>query len=185
MEIIVQIVKQVPPFWPRVLVLVGIGLLFFLPEARTKLAQLGPRAKRNASLKELMELRKLELEIAELETRHPQAAETEIAKQLDELLHQRDKTDAEPKNIAWRPRLSLTLAGALSVVAVGTLVLWRVDRLEDHQLIRLALADAGLAVACSFVMSAFPCHSRWECVFRGFVIPVFVGTLIVTARGIS
>ena len=66
METIVQIVKQVPPFWPRVLVLVGIGLLFFLPEARTKLAQLGPRAKRNASLKELMELRKLELEIAEL-----------------------------------------------------------------------------------------------------------------------
>jgi hypothetical protein len=64
-EIAIQLIKQLPAGWPRILVLLGLGLLFFFPEMRRMLTQGHREKERFGHAKQLLELRKLELTVAE------------------------------------------------------------------------------------------------------------------------
>ncbi len=181
MEIVVQIVKQLPPFWPRAMVLIAIAILFFLPEGRNLLFRSGASKRRIDLIEQLMKLRKLELELDDLRSKHPDAPPNVLDRKLEELMKEPKVTEAAP--LPWRERLTFVVSGAVGLVLFGTLALWRMDRFADPELLEIAFADVSLAVACGFLGSALPSNSRWECVFRGIVIPVFLGALIITARG--
>ena len=61
MEVIIQIIKQLPPIWPRLAVLIGLILLVALPQTRRILTRAGPGAKRLERAKELLAVRKLQV----------------------------------------------------------------------------------------------------------------------------
>ncbi|MDH4052413.1 MAG: hypothetical protein OEU93_12635 [Rubrivivax sp.] len=46
----------------------------------------------------------------------------------------------------------------------------------------VALKELLIVVPCVLIASALPARNRWGPVFYGFLIPILVGALMVTAR---
>jgi hypothetical protein len=190
MEIVVQILKHLPAGWPRIVVLIGIGLLFFFPELRRLLAKRQQDKERLERVKQLLELRKLELTVVDLKAKYPDAQNTHIDSQIEELLSEPQPLSeptpelqkAEP--LAWIDRFKFSLAGSFALMIIGGIALWLSGRfLGGDDAVKVILIELGLTVLCGLLASAIPCRSRWECIFRGFVIPALLGALTVAAKG--
>ena len=78
MEIVVQLLQKIPPVWPRIAALLALGLLFFLPKARRILMHKTFGEHRTEQLQSLLQLRKLELEVAALRAANPDAVDSAI-----------------------------------------------------------------------------------------------------------
>ena len=189
MEIAVQVLKHLPPGWPRIAVLVGLGLLFFFPELRRFITKRHEDKENFERVKQLLELRKLELMVVDLKSKHPEAINTTIDSRIEKIFSAPQAAD-EPKPVSekkepipWLERFKFSLVGSFSLMVIGGIALLLSGRfLVGDDTVRVVVVELGLAVFCGFLASAIPCRSRWECVFRGFLIPAVLGALVVAAR---
>lgn len=190
MEIAFQVLKHLPPGWPRIAVLIGLGLLFFFPELRRRLTQRQRDKDRLERAKNLLELRKLELTVVELKEKHPNALNETIDSQIAELFSdvqqpvERLTTTAPLDHLPWVERLKFSLTGSFALMVFGGIALWLSGRfLGGEDAVKVMAIELGLAILCGLLASAIPCRSRWECVFRGFLIPALLGALTVAVKG--
>ncbi len=183
MEIVVQILKHLPPGGPRILVLLVLGVLFFFPEMRQFLTKDRRDNKRLDLARQLLELRKLELTVVELKTKYPDAQNVDIDAQIEELLSEPQLESPEAEPLVWKDRFKFSLAGSFALMVMGTTALVYNGRLADGDSVKFILTELGMTLTCSFLASMIPCHSRWESVFRGFLIPALLGALAVAAKG--
>lgn len=183
MEIVVQIIKQLPPFWPRAAVLLALALLLFLPEMRRVLTRSVPGKRRLDHVKHLLEVRKLELDVAALKAKIPETESSILDAEIEQILSKPVEVDEEEDPLAWSERAKFALTGSFSLMVIGIMALWFMGRFSGSELIRLALLELGVALACGLIASAMPSRSRSRCVFRGFLIPALVAALSVAARG--
>jgi hypothetical protein len=182
-EIVVQILKHLPPGWPRIAVLIGLALLFFFPEMR-RLFTKGLRDKeRLGHAKQLLELRSLELTVVDLKVKHPEARNANLDSQIEGLLRESQPEPQEIESFGWNDRLKFSLAGSFALMVMGSIALWHSGKLIDGDVGTFILTELGLTVICGFLASVIPCHYRWECVFRGFLIPALLGAMAVTVKG--
>ena len=91
MEIVVQILKHLPPGWPRIIVLVGLGMLFFFPELRRALTKRHQDKEQLEQVKQLLELRKLELTVVDLRAKHPEAKNETLTRKSKKYLANRSQ----------------------------------------------------------------------------------------------
>ena len=190
MEIVVQILKNLPAGWPRIIVFVGLGLLFFFPEFRHMLTRRRDEDERLDQLKQLLELRKLELDVAELKANNPQAENPKLDLQIgDEFskvtLQDEPKPKAESTEmLPWFDRIKFSLAGSSVLMTFGVLALWFGGRfLGGDDVLKVISIEVGLTLICGMLASAIPSRSPWECVFRGILIPALLGAMTVAAIG--
>lgn len=190
MEIVFQVLKHLPAGWPRIAVLVGIGLLFFFPELRRRLTQRHNDKDRVDRVTRLLELRKLELTVVELKEKHPDALNVAIDSQIEELFSEAQQANEPlisielPEQVSWVERLKFSLVGSFALMIIGGIALWLSGRfLGGDDAVKVILIELGLAILCGLLASAIPCRSRWECVFRGFLLPALLGALTVAAKG--
>ena len=183
MEVVVQILKHLPPGWPRIVAVLVLALLFFFPDMRRLLAREFHDKERFGQAKKLLELRKLELTVVDLKARHPQAQNVSIDSQIEALLSEPQREAKAAKSLVWIDRFKLTMAGSLTLMLMGTIALWHSDKLADGNLGKFLLTEFGLAALSGALASAIPCRYRWECVFRGFMIPALLAALAVAAKG--
>jgi hypothetical protein len=182
-EIVVQIIKQLPTGWPRLLVLLGLDLLFFFPEMRRMLTR-GYREKEQfGKAQQLLELRKLELTVVDLKAKHPEALNQYVDLQIEELLSESQTEHQKVPLLGWKVRLLYSLVGSFSLMIIGTIALWHNGRFVDSEAGVVILTELVLTAICSFLVSAIPGRSPWEFVFRGFLIPALIGAVAVVAKG--
>jgi hypothetical protein len=182
-EIVVQILKHLPSGWPRIIVLLGLALLFFFPEMRRLLTKGHRDKERFGQAKQLLELRKLELTVVDLKFKYPEAQNVSLDLQIEELLCEPQSNPQEIKSFDWKDRLKFSLAGSFALMVMGSIAIWHSGKLVDGELGKFILTELGLTVICGFLASVIPCYYRWECVFRGFLIPALLGALAVAAKG--
>ena len=48
---------------------------------------------------------------------------------------------------------------------------------------QVIMIELGYTAICGFLAAAIPARNRWECVFRGVLIPAFLGALMAAAIG--
>jgi hypothetical protein len=190
MEIAVQIIKHLPPGWPRIIVLIGLALLFFFPEIRRLFTKRRHEKENLERVKELLELRKLELTVVDLKVKHPEAKNENIDSEIEKIFSEPfSVSEPEPdsqKNelLSWTERLKFSLAGSFTLLILGGMALWLGGRFAGSgDTVKVIFVELGLAVLCGLLASAIPCRNRWECVFRGFLIPALLGALTVVAMG--
>ena len=190
MEIVVQILKHLPAGWPRIAVLIGLGLLFFFPELRRLLTKRHQDKEQLERVKELLELRKLELTVVDLKAKHPDAKNVNIDSQIEKIfdapqpISEPQPVPQHTEQLPWNERLKFSLTGSFALMIIGGIALWLSGRFDQGgDTIKVVLVELGVAVICGLLASAIPCRSRWECVFRGFLIPALLGALTVTAMG--
>lgn len=183
MEIVIQILKHLPPGWPRIVALLGLASLFFFPEMRRLLTQGFHDKERFKHAKQLLELRKLELTVADLKLQHPEAQNASLDSRIDELLSEPQQGPQEIESIRWIDRLKFSLAGSCALMALGSIALWHSGKLEDVSMGKFMLTELGLTVTCGLLASFIPSHFRWECTFRGILIPALLGAFVVAAKG--
>lgn len=190
MEIVVQILKHLPAGWPRIVVLGGLGLLFFFPELRRLLTKRHQDKEQLERVKELLELRKLELTVVDLKSKHPEAINENIDLRIQEIFSA-PQPESEPRppliqarQLPWTERLMFSFAGSFTLMIVGGIALWLSGRFDQGGVtVNIVLVELGAAVICGLLASAIPCHSRKESVFRGLLIPAFLGAMTVAAMG--
>ena len=180
MEVVVQIVKQLPAGWPRVAALAGLVLLLLLPDARRLLTQGELRKKKLEKRKRLLELRKLELEVAGLKDKNADAEDSMLDAQIAALAIEPEE---DRKPLEWRERAKFALMGSFSWMLVGLLALWFTDLFTGSELIKGALVELLVALVCGLIAAAIPSQSGSASTFRGFLIPAVVAALAVVARG--
>lgn len=183
MEIVFQILKQLPSGWPRIAVLVGLGLLFFLPEMRRMLTWHVWTNERFELAKQLLELRQLEITVEELKAQHPESKNEVIDGRVRELLDVSPSESQLAEPIAWTDRLKYSLAGSFALMILGTIALWHSGKFVGENATQVILVELGYTAICGFLAAAIPARNRWESVFRGFLIPAFLGALMATAMG--
>jgi hypothetical protein len=190
MEIVVQILKHLPAGWPRIVVLIGLGLLFFFPELRRLLTKRQHDKERLEHVTQLLELRKLELTVVDLKAKYPDAQNKNLDSRIEKLLSEPQPPieptpdQQKPEPLAWLDRFKLSLAGSFALMILGGIALWFSGRfLGGDDTAKVILIELGLALLCGLLASAIPCRHRWECVFRGFLIPALLGALAVAAKG--
>ncbi len=190
MEIVVQVLKHLPSGWPRIIAVVGLGLLFFFPEMRRLLTSRQRDKERLEKVNRLLELRKLELTVEDLKAKHPEAKNERIDSQIEEIfsepppVSEPTPNDQKKEPIGWIERLKFSLAGSFALMVIGAIALWHSGRfLGGDDTVKVILVELGLTVLCGFLASTLPCRFRWECVFRGFLIPALLGALAVAAKG--
>lgn len=189
MEIVTQVLKHLPAGWPRIIALIGLGLLFFFPEFRRLLTQ-RHRNKENLELaKQLLELRQLELTVFGLKSQYPNSKNELIDGRIEKIFVepiQADEASADSESMAlivWGDRLKFAMIGSFSLMVLGSIALWLSGKFLGGNAFEVISIELGLAVICGLIASAIPCRSRWECVFRGFLIPALLGALTVAAMG--
>ena len=183
MEIVVKILQQIPPFWPRFVSLLVLGLLLFLPEARRFLTRRAFGDQRIEQFRNLLEIRKLELEVAALESANPKALNSVVKAEIEKIQKNQFNDPKDRESLAWPERAGFGLAGAFSGMLISTMALWvmsHFDMIEPNQVI---LKEFIVALVGGLLASAFPSSARWYCVFRGILIPAIIGALGVTALG--
>ena len=181
MEIVVKIVQQIPPTAPRVTAVVALVLVFFLPEVRRLLHKL-VIGDSTEQLKSLLEVRKLELEVAALKAARPEAAASPIDAEIEELRKHPDEGQEEGEPLMWPVRLQFALAGAFSGVVISSLALWVVGQFKPLEASHVLLKECVVALIGGFLASAIPSRVQWHCAFRGLLIPAIVAALGVLAR---
>lgn len=183
MEIVVQILKHLPAGWPRIIVLIGLAFLFFFPEIRRKLSKGFHDKERFGHAKELLELRKLELTVVDLKAKHPDAQNMSLDSQIEKCLSEPQPKPREIESIGWYDRLKFSLAGSFALMVMGSIALWHSGMFVDGGMGKAIFTELGLTLICGFLASLIPCQYRWECVFRGFLIPALLGALAMAAKG--
>jgi hypothetical protein len=183
MEIVLRIVQQIPPIWPRIAALLGLALLFFLPEARRFLTHKAFGEQRTEQLKNLLQLRKLELEVAALKAANPEADVSAVDAEIEKMQTLPVNDLEEGESLAWPERARFALAGAFSGMLINSLALWVMSHFDVLEPSQVLLKESVVAVAGGFLASAIPSRARWYCVFRGILIPTIVAALGVTALG--
>ena len=181
MEIVVQIVQHIPPVWPRVAALVGVVLLFFLPEARRFILHKAFGEQRAEQLRSLLQLRKLELEVAALKAANPEVVSSAIDMEIEKFQSTPIEDQQERHPLAWKERLGLALVGAFSGMLVSCLALWVMGHFKAIEPTHVLLKEAVVSSVGGLLASAIPSRVRWFCVFRGMLIPAIVATLSVAA----
>ena len=86
MEVIIQIIKQLPPIWPRLAVLVALIALLALPQTRRILTRRGPGTPRLQRAKHLLAVRKLQVEVAALRAANPEVGDSVLDEQIEGIL---------------------------------------------------------------------------------------------------
>ena len=181
MEIVIQIVQQIPPVWPRVLALLGLVLLFFLPEARRFLIHKTLGEQRTEQLKTLLQLRKLELEVAALKTANPEAANSVVDAEIEKLQRQ-PVDDRQGRNpLAWPERVRFALTGAFGGMLISLMAVWVMGHFNVIEPTYVLLKELAVTLVGGLLASSIPSHARWYCVFRGILIPTIVAALSVAA----
>ena len=189
MEIAVQILKHLPAGWPRIVALIGLGLLFFFPELRRLVSKRRHDKENVDRVKVLLELRKLELSVVGLQAQHPEAKNEHVDSEIARIFRELSVMEPEPvpkkkQPLPWIERLKFSLIGSFTLLVLGGVALWLSGRFaESGDTLKVILIELVLAVMCGFLASALPCRNRWECIFRGFLIPALLGALTVTAMG--
>ena len=183
MEIVVQIVQQIPPVWPRVAALLGLALLFFLPEARRLLMHRVFAEHKTEQLKHLLQLRKLELEVAALKAANPDAVDSAVDAAIMKLQTRPVDDLEEGDSLGWPVRARFALAGAFSGMLINSLALWVMNHFDVIEPTQVLFKEFVVAVAGGLLASAIPSRARWYCVFRGILIPAIIAALGVTALG--
>jgi len=182
-EIVVQILKHLPPGWPRILVLIGLAFLFFFPEIRLQLSKGFHDKERFGHATQLLELRKLELTVVDLKVKHPEARNANLDSQIEGLLRESQQEPQEIESFGWNDRLKFSLAGSFALMVMGSIALWHSGMFVDGGMGKAIFTELGLTLVCGFLASLIPCQYRWECVFRGFLIPALLGALAMAAKG--
>lgn len=187
MEILVHIFKQLPAFWPRAVLLGVLLLLVLLPQTRSLLTRGGLGSRRLDRAKRLLELRKIELEVAALRAQHAAAGGSQLDAQIERLLRRDveqagDDAGDEP-TLPWVDRARLAAIGAGSFLLLTTLALGITGRRTGSELAVVAGKELLALLPCALLASAIPTRARWGPVFYGFLVPVVVAALAVTARG--
>lgn len=186
MELIVQILKQLPPFWPRLLVLIVLVLLVALPQTRRLLTRGGAATRRLERAKLLLEVRKLQLEVEELRVRSPEGPVSVLDAPIERLLAvpvEKDEADeASGVPVPWRERLHLAALGAAAFLVLDLVAFGVGGRRAGLDLVGFGLKQLVVLVPCALLASAIPTRNRWGPVFYAFLLPVVVAALVVTAR---
>lgn len=182
MEIVVQIVQQLPPVWPRVTALLGLALLFFLPEVRQWLIHKVFGRHRTDRLKHLLELRKLELDVATLKAANP-AAVSALDAEIEKMQRQPLDDEEQRESLSWSERAKSALAGSFSWILLSVLALTAMGHFSTVAPTKVLMMEFVVALAGGLLASAIPSTARWYCVFRGALIPALIAALSVAARG--
>ena len=183
MEIVVQILKHLPAGWPRIIVLLGLALLFFFPEMRRLLTKGHRDKERYGHAKQLLELRKLELTVVDLMVKYPEAQNVNLDSQIEELLSESPSEPQKREPLDWNGRLKYSLSGSFTLMVMGAIALWHSGKFVGGDAGIFILTELGMTLICGFLASAIPSRSHWECVFRGFLFPALLGALAVAAKG--
>jgi len=184
MEIFVQVFKQLPAGWPRLLLVVALALLLAFPRARRLLWRSGTGSHRLARAKQLLELRKLQIDVALLRAQHADLDGSVLDREIQRLLSQADDAgEHERVPLPWRARIRLAGLGAGSFLAIGLLAISLAERRSGAEIVQLGLRDLALALACALIASTIPASARWTSVLYGCLLPAIVAALAVAARG--
>lgn len=179
METIAQIIKQLPPFAPRLAAVVVLILLMSLPQAKNLFKGAGTKSLDRA--KKLLEVRKLQFDVDKLRAANPELPSSVLDRRIDRILA--DTADEEePPPLPWLDRLKLAGLGGIGLAALGVLVAVFGDRWEGVELMTAVLKELLVIAPCALVASAIPARSRWLPVFYGFLLPTLVVAIAVTAR---
>ena len=103
--------------------LLGLVLLFFLPESGRLLIHKAFGEQKTEKLKNLLQLRKLELEVAALKTANPEALNSAVDAEIQEMQRQSVDDRRAGNLLIWSERVRFALAGAFSGAA-GTVLVW-------------------------------------------------------------
>ncbi len=179
MEAIVQIIKQLPPFAPRLAAVVVLILLMSLPQAKRLLQGAGTKSLDRA--KKLLEVRKLQFDVDKLRAANPELPDSVLDRRIDRILAETADKDEHPP-LPWLERLKLAGAGGIGLSLLGVLVAVSGDRWEGVELVTGVLKELVVIFPCALVASVIPARSRWIPVFYGFLMPALVVALAVTAR---
>lgn len=184
MDILIQIFKQLPPFWPRLALVAVVLLLLMAPQARRWAKRAGLGDQQLARTKELLALRKLEIEVAALRQAHPDVEDSPLDEELRRsvaALVGEEVAVAEP--IPWPERLRLAAMGTGTILVLGLLAVWLSGRKTGGALGWLALYEATGLAPCALIASALPARVKWAPVLYGVVMPIVVAAVVVAARG--
>ena len=179
METIAQMIKQLPPFGPRLAAVIVLILLLLLPQAKSLFK--GGGTKRLDRAKKLLEVRKLQIDVDKLRAANSERPDSVLDRRIDRILVETADEDEEPP-LPWSERLKLACAGGLGLALLGVLVALIGDRWQGVALLSALLKELVVIVPCAFVASAIPARSRWLPVFYGFLMPTLVVAVAVTAR---
>lgn len=183
MELIAQILKQLPPFWPRLVAVIVLVLLLLLPQTRRLFKRVATGDRRLDRARHLLEVRKLQIEIDALRAKNPEIADSALDSQIQVILSDPEEDEeAEAPPLLWWDRAKLAAVGSFAVMMVGFMGLWLTGRRTGPELGQLALKELLVIVPCALLASAIPAGARWSPVFYGVVIPVLVVALSVAAR---
>ncbi len=108
LEVITHIFKQLPPIWPRVIVLALLVLALALPQTRRVLFRRSMGTRRLERAKKLLELRKLEIEVAALRSQHSDLKDSVLDQRISRILVESLSEDEEKApRLPWIDRLKL------------------------------------------------------------------------------
>jgi hypothetical protein len=182
-EIVVQILKQLPPFWPRAAMLGVLILLLALPQSRRWMRRGRTGERRLERARSLLELRKLELEVTILRGQ-ANSGPSQLDDAIEALLAEKPGPEhPAPAPLPWWARLRLAGLAALALWVVSLLALAATREPSAARLATVALREVVLLVPCALLASAIPTRARWGTVFYAFLIPVLVAALGVASRG--
>jgi len=184
MEFFIQIFKQLPPFWPKVMVLLAIAALLLLPGARSLFRQASTGNRRLARAKSLLEVRKLQLDVETLRAKNPDAApsvlDPPIKKLLAVVVEAEDEEEARP--LEWKERARFALRGAAVLFVVSLLTLGLTGRRTGVELLQVGFWELVVLLPCGLLAATIPSSSRWSSILYGFLLPAVVASIAVAAR---
>ena len=128
-------------------------------------------------------MRKAQIEVAALRAANPEVGDSILDEQIEGLLAapvEEDEDTSPPPE--WMERLKLAGAGGLGFMLLGILAAGLSGRREGVELFTVALKELLVIIPCALIASAIPARNRWGPVFYGFLMPILVATLAVTAR---
>jgi hypothetical protein len=183
-ELFIRIFKQIPPLWPRLALVAAIALLLLAPRTRTLLMGGGRGKRRLDRAKRLLEVRKLQIDVATLRAKNPDVPESPLDATIERILGHPDVHDDEEDGppLTWPARLTWAAAGGLVFLVVGALGLAIAGDRTGGEILRIAARELVLLVPGVLLASALPAQARWNAVLYGALVPLLVTALSVIAR---
>jgi hypothetical protein len=183
-ELFIRIFKQIPPLWPRLAVVAVIALIMLAPKTRALVMRGGRGKARLDRAKRLLEVRKLQIDVATLRAKNPDVAESPLDATIARILGHPDVHDDEEDGppLAWPVRLAWAAAGGLAFLAAGALGLLIAGDRAGGETLHVAARELLLLVPGVMLASALPAQARWNAVLYGALVPLLVTALAVMAR---
>ena len=162
MEIISKIIQQLPPIWPRLLILAVLIGLVALPHTRRILKRGAGGKQKLDRAKQLLELRKLEIQVEAMRAEHPNVPESALDEEIRLLLAKPpDPTVDDTPPLAWVERMKLAGYATLAFLVLSVLVMGFSGRREGSELATFAFREVLVLVPCALIASAIPTRNRW------------------------